>query len=68
MTTQSGKVHYTDKAREAGEKVRHVIDAATGEVSEIAENVEHRIQDKPVQSTLIALGAGLVLGLLLGRR
>ena len=68
MTTKSPKVHYTEKAREAGEKVRHVIDAATGEVSEIAENVEHRIQDKPVQSTLIALGVGLALGLLLRRK
>lgn len=56
------------RAREAGAKVRHVIDGATGEVTEIAETVEAKINEKPVQSTLIALAAGVFLGMLLGRR
>lgn len=59
---------YTAKAHEAGVKIRQVIDATTGEVSDVAETVEARIEQKPVQSTLIALGAGLILGLLLRRR
>lgn len=59
---------YEQKAREAGVKVRHVIDAASGEVTEVAEVVETRILEKPVQSTMIALGIGLVLGAILGRR
>lgn len=57
-----------ERAREAGSKVRHMIDDASGEVSEFAKTVEARIQEKPVQSTVIALGAGLLLGLLLNRR
>ncbi len=60
---------YERKAREAGVKMRHVIDAASGEVTEIAEEVESSILEKPVQSTMIALGIGLVLGAILsGRR
>ncbi len=60
--------NYEQKARDAGVKVRHVIDAASGEVTEIAEEVEGRILAKPVQSSMIALGIGLVLGAILGRR
>ena len=56
------------KARDAGVKVRHVIDSATGEVTEIAEEVETRILQKPLQSSVIALGIGLLLGAIFGRR
>ena len=59
---------YQARAREAGVKVRHIIDAASGEVTEVAENVENRINQKPVESSLIAMGVGLFLGLLLGGR
>ena len=56
------------KAYDAGARARKVIDAATGEVSEITEEVQQTILKKPVQSTLIALGAGVILGMLLRRR
>ena len=64
----SNQTVYEQKAREAGVKVRHVIDAASGEITEVAEEVETRILEKPVQSTMIALGIGLVLGAIFGRR
>lgn len=57
-----------EKARDAGVKVRHMIDAATGEISEVAEKMETRINAKPVPATLVALATGLFLGLLLRRR
>ena len=59
---------YERKAREAGVKMRQVIDAASGEVTEVAEEVQTRILEKPVQSTMIALGVGFILGAILGRR
>ena len=59
---------YEQKAREAGVKVRHVIDSASGEIIEVAEEVETHILAKPVQSTMIALGVGFILGAILGRR
>jgi len=59
---------YAAKARDAGAKVRSIVDNATGEVSEISETVEARIHEKPVQSTLVALAAGFVLGMLFRRR
>jgi hypothetical protein len=64
----SSQATYEQKARDAGVKVRHVIDAASGEVTEFAEEVESRILKKPVESTMLALGIGLVLGAILGRR
>ncbi len=64
----SNQALYEQKAREAGVKMRHVIDAASGEVTEVAETFENHIHEKPVQSTMIALGIGLVIGALLGRR
>ena len=64
----SNQAVYEQKARDAGVKMRHVIDAASGEVTEIAAEVETRILEKPVQSTMIARGIGLMLGAILGRR
>ncbi len=57
-----------DRAREAGTKVRHLIDEASGEVREISTAIESRVNEKPMQSSLIALGAGFILGMLLSRR
>lgn len=54
----------TAKAYEAGTKVRALYDNAEGELQDLA----NTIQKKPLQTGLIALGAGVVLGLLLGRR
>ena len=68
MTTETKTDKYQEKAREAGIKVRKVIDATTGEVTEIAEEVEARILENPVQATVAALAVGFIVGLLLGRR
>jgi ElaB/YqjD/DUF883 family membrane-anchored ribosome-binding protein len=59
---------YVEQAHAAGEKLRRVVDGATDEVSEFSETVEHRIREKPVQATLLALAAGLLLGVVFGRR
>ena len=56
------------KAHEAGSKVRALYDHARDDVTHAAETVEGHIHDKPVQASVIALGAGLLLGLLLRRR
>lgn len=66
--TKSELEMKAEKAREAGAKVRHVIDAATGEISEVAEKMEDRINAKPVPASLVALGVGVLLGMLIGRR
>ena len=57
-----------EKAHEAGTQVRAIYDHASEEVHEVAHHVEERIVARPLQSSLIALGAGVVLGLLLRRR
>lgn len=56
------------RAREAGAKVRSMLDEASSEVSHVAQAVETRVNEKPMQSSLIALGIGFVLGALLSRR
>lgn len=57
-----------EHARQAGQKARHIIDGTTGEVTEFVETVETRVQQKPVQSSLIALGVGVLIGLFLRRK
>lgn len=56
------------RAREAGAKVRNMLNDTSSEVSQLAHTVETRVNEKPVQSSLIALGIGFVLGALLSRR
>lgn len=56
-----------EKATHAGEEVRRYISDATDKVTRAGADLEHTIQDKPVQSTVIALCAGIVLGMLLRR-
>ena len=55
-------------AGKIGSKVRALYDNAGGEIRDVRSAVEDKINAEPVQSTLIALGAGLILGLLLGRK
>jgi ElaB/YqjD/DUF883 family membrane-anchored ribosome-binding protein len=68
IKTLTNKKELSEKAHEAGAKVRAIYDQASGEVRELSQNVEEHIYKKPVQSSLIALGAGVLLGLLLRRR
>ena len=55
-------------ANKAGTKVREFIDSATDEFTNASDAVTSRIQDKPMQSALIALGVGVLAGLLFRRR
>ena len=54
-------------ANKAGRKVRNLISTASDEFSHATEVVTGEIRSNPVRSSLIALGAGFVLGALLRR-
>jgi len=54
-------------ANQLGKKIRGFFDSASSEICEASDNVSTQIHNKPVQSSLIALGVGFVLGALLSR-
>lgn len=54
-------------ANQAGRKVRSMIHSASDEISHVSESVTSEIRANPVRSSLIALGAGVLLGVLLRR-
>lgn len=54
-------------ANNAGRRVRNFFDTASSEASHVKESMTHQIQEKPMQSALIALGAGFILGALFRR-
>jgi len=56
-----------DAANQAGRKVRGMIDTASDEITHASDRVSKEIHSNPVQSSLIALGVGVVLGALLRR-
>jgi len=56
-----------DAAHDAGRKVRGFIDSATDELTHAKETVTKEIRTNPVQSSVIALGVGFVLGALFRR-
>ncbi len=51
-------------ANRAGQQARRVFFTAKDELGSAADTVTGQIRQKPLQSTLIALGAGLLVGLL----
>lgn len=53
---------------EAQAKVRTFLQKGKTKATEMEEGFEHYVQAKPVQSVLIAAGAGLLVGYLFGRR
>jgi len=53
---------------EAASKVRSFVDKGRRKAGEIGDGMQDFVQTKPLQSILIAAGAGLVLGYLFGRR
>jgi ElaB/YqjD/DUF883 family membrane-anchored ribosome-binding protein len=55
-------------ANDVGRKLRAVVDTGTHDIKEQAEKVEKEIRQHPVQSSAIALGLGVILGLFLHRR
>ena len=56
-----------DVANNAGRKMSGFINSASGEVSHATETVTTQIRTKPLQSAMIAIGIGFVLGALLRR-
>jgi len=54
-------------ANNAGRKVRSFIDSTSEEFSHATKTVTDHVHEKPMQSSLIALGIGFVLGTLLRR-
>ena len=54
-------------ANKAGRKMRRYYDAAYDEIHDDYEQVTTRIRSNPVQSSLIALGVGVLLGAVLRR-
>ncbi len=54
-------------ANNAGRKVRGFMHSAGEEFSHATDVVSTQIKDKPIQSSLIALGVGFVLGVLFRR-
>ena len=56
--------NFRDKAEWAGRRVRDYVGSATDEISHYSDVAANSIRSNPVQSTLIALGAGFLIGLL----
>ena len=64
-------VPYNDEPaamHEASGKVRTLFQKGKAKAVEMEEGFEHYVQAKPIQSVLIAAGAGLLVGYLFGRR
>jgi ElaB/YqjD/DUF883 family membrane-anchored ribosome-binding protein len=59
--------HASDYAGEAGKKVRGAVDKTVHNVKAATGHLTDEIKHKPVQSSLLALGAGFVLGSLVRR-
>lgn len=58
---------FEGAANKAGRKIRAYFDHASDEVTHAADVVKTQIRTKPVQSSLMALAAGFVLGALYRR-
>jgi len=58
----------SDYANEAGQKVRGLFDKTWDSTNRVTHNVEAEIKSNPVRSSIMALGAGFILGALLTRR
>lgn len=56
-----------DIANTAGRSVRQFVTTARDEAEHAAEVVSEQIKARPIQSSVVALGVGVVLGLLFRR-
>lgn len=56
-----------EAANSAGRKVRSAFNAASDEMSHVSDKVTAEIRTNPVQSSVIALGVGMLLGMLIRR-
>lgn len=66
-TAYEVKGDLRDAANNTGRKVRRFFNNATDELSHASDTVTKQVRGNPVQSSLIALGAGFVLGALFRR-
>lgn len=57
-----------EKLGEAREAAAGYFDQGKRRAGEIEGDLEHYIREKPIQSLLIACGAGMLLGIVLSRR
>lgn len=54
-------------AERAGKQVRHFIDTAEHQLHDVSDKVSSEIRQHPLRSGAIAVGAGVLLGMLLRR-
>jgi ElaB/YqjD/DUF883 family membrane-anchored ribosome-binding protein len=54
-------------ANQAGRKVRSMYNAASDEVAHASDVVTTEIRSNPIRSSAVALGVGVILGMLLRR-
>jgi ElaB/YqjD/DUF883 family membrane-anchored ribosome-binding protein len=54
-------------AHQAGQKIRHLYNSASGEIHHATDAVTNEIRTNPIRSSAIALGAGVLLGMLIRR-
>ncbi|MDE3059560.1 MAG: DUF883 family protein [Pseudomonadota bacterium] len=54
-------------ANQAGRRVRRFIDSTTDTLFDAGDTVTSQVRRHPMQSSLIALGAGFLLGMLIRR-
>lgn len=66
-TLENSKDSLREAAGKAGRKVRSFIHTAGDDLTHATDTVTTQIRSKPVQSSMIALGLGVVLGALLRR-
>jgi ElaB/YqjD/DUF883 family membrane-anchored ribosome-binding protein len=64
---EGNSIDFNESANKAGRKVRDLYNAASKEIGDDIDIVTSQIRKKPVQSSMIALGAGFLLGALLRR-
>ena len=57
----------SDYANQAGQKARMMIDSASDELEHAGEQISREIRRNPLRSGLIAVGTGIILGMLFRR-
>jgi len=55
-------------AHQVGRELRALLDSAGDNLHDAGETITAKIRQKPVESTMVGLGIGALIGLLLGRR
>lgn len=66
-TAYEVKDELRSAANQAGRRMRGFLNSATDELNNVTDSVTAQVRKNPVQSSLIALGAGFIIGSLLRR-